>query len=335
MLDCVSLSLKSLYIYFLSRREKSRTLCFPLPHTLRICVLSSSNDNMQRRRDGRDDFFHSGDQLGSFGGYGDVRRSHGSMMPSHFGERDHHHRSMMPSHFGERDPFDDPFFTRPYGSLFDSGSGERRLNEEDEGTWVEKDNHQKHSRSIKEPSVEHLDYETDEEHSQASRVGVQTCRVTYGGVNGAYYTSTRTTRAGTDGVMLEESKEADRTTGQAKHRISRGIHDKGHSVTRKFNSDGKTDTLQTLHNLNEDELAGFEGAWKGNAQGNLLGQEDGFHMHGNAGSSCSKHKKAGWGGWALPSVERHWKAGGMKPDNEARNNFHAGRTKKAVRINIE
>jgi hypothetical protein len=38
------------------------------------------------------------------------------------------------------------------------------------------------------------------EHSQASRVSVQTCRVTYGGVNGAYYTSTRTTRAGTDGV---------------------------------------------------------------------------------------------------------------------------------------
>jgi hypothetical protein len=25
----------------------------------------------------------------------------------------------------------------------------------------------------------------------------------------------------------------------------------GHSVTRKLNSDGKMDTLQTLHNLNE------------------------------------------------------------------------------------
>lgn len=89
------------------------------------------------------------------------------------------------------------------------------------------------------------------EHSLASRVGVQTCRVTYGGVDGAYYTSTRTTKAGTDGVsnflrascfivgfssgsnvvilnkvVLEETKEADRTTGQAKHKISRGIHDK-------------------------------------------------------------------------------------------------------------
>ncbi|KAE7997068.1 hypothetical protein FH972_001735 [Carpinus fangiana] len=317
---------------------------------------------MQRGREGRDDFFRSGDLLGSFGGFGGVRRSH---------------RSMMPSIFGERDPFDDPFFTRPFGSLFDSGSGMfgssaatskkdqtiratgivieeltsdgEGLNEEDEGTGVDKDNHQKHSLPSKEPSVEHPDDDTDEtkskivvygndsnkvegEHSQASRVSVQTCRVTYGGVNGAYYTSTRTTRAGTDGVVLEETKEADRTTGQAKHRISRGIHDKGHSVTRKLNSDGKMDTLQTLHNLNEDELAGFEEAWKGNAKGNLPGREDGFHMHGNAGSSSSKQEKAGW---ALPSVQQLWKAGGMKPDNDARNHFSAGRTKKVVRINIE
>lgn len=35
---------------------------------------------------------------------------------------------------------------------------------------------------------------------QASKVSFQTCRITYGGVNGAYYTSTRTTRTGTDGV---------------------------------------------------------------------------------------------------------------------------------------
>jgi len=284
----------------------------------------------------------------------------------------------MPSLFGERDPFDDPFFTRPFGSLFDSGmfgssattnwkdqasratgivieeltSDDEGHNEEVEGTGVEKNNHQKHSRSSKEPSVELPDDDTEEtkskivtygndrnkvegEQSQASRVSVQTCRVTYGGVNGAYYTSTRTTRAGADGVVLEETKEADRTTGQAKHMISRGIHDKGHSVTRKLNSDGKMDTLQTLHNLNEDELAGFEEAWKGNAKGHLPGQEDGFHMHGNEGSSSSKQEKAGWGDWALPSVEQLWKAGRMGPDNEGRNNFSAGRTKKVVRINIE
>jgi hypothetical protein len=53
------------------------------------------------------------------------------------------------------------------------------------------------------------------------------------------------------------------------------------------------------------------------------------------GSSSIKQEKPGWGGWALPSVEELWKAGGMGPDNEGRNNFSAGRTKKVVRINIE
>lgn len=77
-------------------------------------------------------------------------------------------------------------------------------------------------------------------------------RVTYGGIDGTYYTATTTRRAGNDGVcsfpfmswlnnlvflgsnstcvvkqrVLEESKQADSTTGQATHRISRGIQDK-------------------------------------------------------------------------------------------------------------
>lgn len=136
-----------------------------------------AQDNMQRGREGRDDFFRSGesgDLLGSFGGFGGDRRSH---------------RSMMPSIFGERDPYDDSFFTRPFGSTFDSGSGMfgssaatskkdqtsratgivmeeltsdgEGLNEEDEGTGVEKDNHQKHSWPSKEPFVEHPDDDTD------------------------------------------------------------------------------------------------------------------------------------------------------------------------------
>lgn len=36
--------------------------------------------------------------------------------------------------------------------------------------------------------------------SQGRGLSFQTCRVTYGGVDGAYYTSTRTRRAGSDGV---------------------------------------------------------------------------------------------------------------------------------------
>ena len=37
-------------------------------------------------------------------------------------------------------------------------------------------------------------------HSHASKVSMQTRRVTYGGVDGAYYSSTKTTRTGGDGV---------------------------------------------------------------------------------------------------------------------------------------
>ncbi|KAI5004350.1 hypothetical protein ZWY2020_031593 [Hordeum vulgare] len=45
----------------------------------------------------------------------------------------------------------------------------------------------------------------------------------------------------------------------------------GHSVTRKLKSDGKVDSTQILHNLNEDELPGFEESWKGNAGQHLPG----------------------------------------------------------------
>lgn len=37
-------------------------------------------------------------------------------------------------------------------------------------------------------------------HSHASKVSMQTRRVTYGGVDGAYYSSTRTTQTSADGV---------------------------------------------------------------------------------------------------------------------------------------
>ncbi|KAF6137315.1 hypothetical protein GIB67_036352 [Kingdonia uniflora] len=42
----------------------------------------------------------------------------------------------------------------------------------------------------------------------------QSSTVTYGGPNGAYYTSSTTRRAGGDGLTLEESKEADTITGK-------------------------------------------------------------------------------------------------------------------------
>ncbi|KAJ0054243.1 hypothetical protein Pint_00239 [Pistacia integerrima] len=332
---------------------------------------------MQREREGRNGLFDMGDPFATFQGFGG------------FGS----HRSMMPSLFGGRDPFDDTFFTRPFGfsepSMFgqrtssrntpqtneakgivieELNSDEEGEKEEDIGSGDEKDNHKIRSGSSKEPFVEHPDdVDTDERksksvnhinhhnkvegtQSQAHSSSFQTCRVTYGGVDGAYYTSTRTRRAGNDGMVLEESKEADTTTGQATHRISKGIHDKvgavtksctvspastalGHSVTRKLNADGKVDAVQTLHNLNEDELAGFEESWRGNAK---PGWNDGFNRHHNAGSSSDDQSgKATWGGWMLPSTRGARSAGKMMANKEASSTTSAGRTKKVVRINIE
>lgn len=310
---------------------------------------------MQREGQGRNDLFAAGDPFGNFSRFG-----------------------MIPSLFGGRDPFDDPFFTRPFGSMLESGMSDppsstsrevsqtdrakalviEELSSDDEGekedvqTGDEKSDYQKRIGSNKEPSVEHPDDYPDERENktlncrsdynrtEGTEPGVrsssfQTCKVTYGGIDGAYYTSTRTRRTGSDGVVVEESKEADKTTGQATHRISRGINDKGHSVTRKLNSDGKVDTTQTLHNLNEDELTGFEETWK--LKGQLpTGWSDHFDMHGNRGSRGSEQKGMGsWRVWALPSTRQAWNAGGMESAPEPGTNALGGRTKKVVRINIE
>ncbi|CAN4111764.1 unnamed protein product [Withania somnifera] len=165
------------------------------------------------------------------------------------------------------------------------------------------------------------------EGSQSQTQGMSYRRVTYGGIDGTYYTATTTRRAGSDGRMLEESKQADRTTGQATHRVSRGIHDKGHSLTRKVSSDGKVDTTQTLHNLEEDELAGFEQKWNGNATREIRGSKSGFDFHANAGTSsnCLTNWDAGF----------RYPFNSVRPSNSAQPGTPSGRPKKVVRINIE
>lgn len=285
-------------------------------------------------------------------------------------------RSMMSSIFGGRDPFDDPFFTRPFGSMSGSamsgpfgdsaqvsrskGPVIEELDNSDEGEEEEEEGYDKsardekyeagnNNRSDKGPIVEHPDDGDNEAHSKdvsyrtdSNRVqgkqpqtrGVSFRKVSYGGIDGTYYTATKTRKTGSDGVMVEESKEADRTTGQASHRLSRGLHDKGHSVTRKLNPDGKVDTMQTLHNLKEDELTGFEEAWKGNVERNFPGWSDGSNLLGNAGASASGHR-TGLRDWALPFVDSAGGTVGMRPNNEARTDSYGGRTKKVVRINIE
>lgn len=308
---------------------------------------------MQRGRDGRDNFFGDfGDQFGGFPGFGG----------SPFGG------SMISNMLGGRDPFDDPFFTQPFGGMMGSNmfgssifgtsmfgpnrggflggnvnsfenraplptatsngpviqeisSDDEEENEVENNSATEKrENPRKHSRSRKEPYVQDPDDEIDESrsrsvqlrrerantmHPQSRTFSYQSSTVTYGGVNGAYYTASKTRKMGGDGVVFEESKEADSTTGKATHEISRGIHDKGHTLTRKLNSDGRVDSLQTLHNLNEDELAGFNEKWKGKARENLPGYNPSYEMlnsgHGS-GDGREMHNNKAQRGWALPST---------------------------------
>ncbi|XP_057976412.1 uncharacterized protein LOC131163727 [Malania oleifera] len=297
-------------------------------------------------RGGRDPFFNFGDPFGGFGSFGGQP-------------------SLIPNFFGGRDPFDDPFFTRPFGSMFESsffapagrpfaempaagflehqvpqpsrprGPIIEEINSDDEREGKEKkDNPRKHCRSTDEPYVEDPDDEAEGRKSkhmqyrnaynrvdgmrpqpQTHSFTFQSSTVTYGGTNGAYYTSSKTRRTGSDGLALEESKEADTSTGQATHNISRGIYDKGHSVTRKLHSGGNVDTMQTLHNLNEDELAGFDDAWKVNARKHLPGWSEKFNALDSCGScSSGQNSQAGGGGWALPSTEHlSQPAGEMNP----------------------
>lgn len=280
-------------------------------------------------------------RFGSFGGFGALRSSL----------------------FGARDPFDDPFFSRPFEDLLEPNAfspdvpfSNEQKNNDGKGVTIEellsdeeadesKDTgNEKHSDSGKHLFVEHPDDHADGDvaermiqnvnqrsdfnrtegtRSRAHTFRYHTSRVTYGGVDGAYYTSSRTRRADSDGTVVEESKEADKTTGEARHRISRGIHDKGHSVTRKLNSDGRVDTTQTLHNLNEDELGGFEEAWKGNFRGHLPAWTHEFNMHGTTGWNEERERR--WGGWLLPSQD----------ERRADPNPSGSGAKKVVRINID
>lgn len=303
---------------------------------------------MQGGRGSGNPFFGFGDPFANFGGFGG-------------------RGSLMSGFFGGRDPFDDPFFTQPFGGMFQSslfgptgsplmdahapgflehqpsqtarsrGPIIEELNSDDEKEAVEgkqerKENPRKHGRSGREPYVVDPDDEAEERRRkqlhhrnvlssmsntpprpQAQSFTFQSSSVTYGGANGAYYTSSATKRSGIDGLTFEEHKEADSATGQAAHRLSRGIHNKGHTVSRKLNSDGRVDTMQTLHNINEDELSGFEEAWNGKAQKHLPGWTGGVNGH-EVGDT--QNRLPSRGGWALPSTERSNHPGNIEPDME-------------------
>nr|KJB20819.1 hypothetical protein B456_003G166700 [Gossypium raimondii] len=267
---------------------------------------------MQGGRGGRDPFFEfGGDPFGGFGG-------HKSLLSNFFNGRDPFDDPFFTRPFDRM--FESSFFGpghNPFPDMHPSGFIEQQapepkrpsgpiiqeLDSDDEKEM--KENSRKHGRSKDEPHVEVPDDETEQSERrnghlqymngyngsyqrqqqppQTRSFTFQSSTVTYGGANGAYYTSSKTRRSGSDGITFEESKEANTATGQASHRVSRGLHDKGHSVTRKLNSDGRVETMQALHNLNEDELSGFEEAWNGNARKHLPGWSGSSNVHDATG----------------------------------------------------
>lgn len=131
---------------------------------MRSVLLGKSLYEMQREREGRSDLFDMDDPFTIFRGFGG------------FGS----HRSMMPSLFGGRHPFDDPFFTRPFGfsepGMFGQRTSSRNtpqtneakgivieeLNSDEEGEKEEDKGSGARSGSSKQPCVEHPDdIETD------------------------------------------------------------------------------------------------------------------------------------------------------------------------------
>ncbi|CAM0910811.1 unnamed protein product [Alopecurus aequalis] len=185
--------------------------------------------------------------------------------------------------------------SRPKGPIIEELSSDYEDDvDANENVEKKKANHRKHPRISKEPYVEEPDEVQDNKRPKYEQFGreyaragtsyqqpqtymFQSSTVTYGGSNGVCYMSS-TARSGGDGVTMEESREADTTTGKATHRIAHGIGNKGHALTRKLDCDGKVNTMQTLQNLNEDELAGFEESWQTNAGQCLPGWDPRVNM---------------------------------------------------------
>ncbi|PKI70696.1 hypothetical protein CRG98_008929 [Punica granatum] len=254
---------------------------------------------MQGNRGGRDPFMDFGGPFGGpfgspFGGFGGQR----SLISSFFGGRDPFDDPFFTQPFGgmfgssflgsmPRSPFMDlhpggfiehnpPQQKRSRGPIIE----ELNSDDEQEAERERKGNPRKHARSTDGLQLEGR-REEDEGRSrshvqswdghinrhiqgtsqpQGHSYTFQSSTVTYGGANGAYYTSSTTRRTGSDGVSFEESKEADSSTLEAAHRVSRGLNNRGHSVMRKLKSDGRVDAMETLHNLNQGGSSS-RGAW--------------------------------------------------------------------------
>ncbi|XP_057864363.2 uncharacterized protein LOC131072255 isoform X2 [Cryptomeria japonica] len=106
------------------------------------------------------------------------------------------------------------------------------------------------------------------------------------GPGGAYYTSSSARRTGPNGVVEEGQYEEDTVAGIESRRVARALGEKMHAVSRKRNSDGRENTLETLHNLTEVK---FDETWKRHGGSSFPGPTNRLRMlEGNREGSSGR-----------------------------------------------
>ncbi|KAI5081796.1 hypothetical protein GOP47_0001539 [Adiantum capillus-veneris] len=186
----------------------------------------------------------------------------------------------------QHDPFDDPFFrSTPFSSFFDSPFSAPQAKQENlriEEVPVEGSSSRRRAPS---PIIEHPDDDVQLDSwnqrrwmqmpNSANHEGAYTfssSSVCYDGPKGAYYAATKTRRGGPQGVVEERFEEQDSTKNKHTKRMSRGLGNKGHSITfQKDTKTGKVDENEILHNLAEEEAHNFDRKWEQEAEKFLPG----------------------------------------------------------------
>ncbi|XP_055817449.1 uncharacterized protein LOC129886684 isoform X2 [Solanum dulcamara] len=130
--------------------------------------------------------------------------------------------------FGGKNPFDDPFFTEPFGVWNDPCDGQqgarKQITIEELNPQGDGDGGQAQENSEPRKDLVVNNKKPSKKANGSHRFSYR--RVAYGGLNGMYYTCSEGRMTGPDGVVLAEMKEDDKTIGESLHTISKGIHNK-------------------------------------------------------------------------------------------------------------
>ncbi|KAH7415107.1 hypothetical protein KP509_14G027600 [Ceratopteris richardii] len=99
----------------------------------------------------------------------------------------------------------------------------------------------------------------------------QSSSMSFGGSGGSFYSSSSMRRVGPDGIVQEEHVERD-SSGKESRTSARGLRDQIHAVTKRRNTvSGPETTVETLRNLEPEEVPHFDARWEAQAQRNLQG----------------------------------------------------------------